>query len=152
MFVANWNEPTGQKNFLYNNTNDGTFTKILTGEIVNDEHRSLGCSWGDYDNDGDLDLFVANDGGQNNSFYLNNGNNNNQAAHRGGIGFFFCQLVKGGMMKFRPVSDFLFHQPANNSRTNQKSYQQAGQRRRHRAENHILISVKAKPLIGTQIP
>ncbi len=37
-----------------------TFTKIDTGVIVTDGGSSKGSSWGDYDNDGDLDLFVAN--------------------------------------------------------------------------------------------
>lgn len=58
LFVANRG-----KNFLYRN--DGppnySFTKIQSGDIVNDDSQSHGASWGDYDNDGDLDLFVAND-------------------------------------------------------------------------------------------
>ena len=67
LFVAN----TDGNNFLYNNNSDGTFTKITTGEIVNDGGTSKGSCWGDYDNDGDLDLFVADNGV--NSLYSNNG-------------------------------------------------------------------------------
>ncbi|MBA7531335.1 hypothetical protein ES705_23547 [subsurface metagenome] len=61
------------KNYLYKNNGDGTFTKITTGIIVNDSGSSAGASWGDFDNDGDLDLFVANNYNQNNFLYKNNG-------------------------------------------------------------------------------
>ncbi len=37
-----------------------TFTKITTGPVVNDPGYSTSGAWADYDNDGDLDLFVAN--------------------------------------------------------------------------------------------
>src|SRR6185369_9103689 len=67
LFVAN----LGQNNFLYHNNGDGTFTKITTGNIVTDVGWSLGCAWGDYDNDGYLDLYVASSGGK--LFYHNNG-------------------------------------------------------------------------------
>src|SRR5438094_7135609 len=36
-----------------------TFTKITTGPIVNDGGSSFGCAWGDYDDDGFLDLLVT---------------------------------------------------------------------------------------------
>jgi len=63
-------------NFLHQNEGDGTFTKITSGNIVTDGGASRGSSWGDYDNDGDLDLFVANYA-ENNFLYQNNGNSNN---------------------------------------------------------------------------
>ncbi|MCD4730980.1 MAG: FG-GAP-like repeat-containing protein [Bacteroidales bacterium] len=71
LFVANW---YSENNFLYQNNGNGTFTKITFGPVVNDGGHSVGGSWGDYDNDGDLDLYVTNDYNQNNFFYSNNGN------------------------------------------------------------------------------
>ena len=38
------------------------FTKITTGTIVSDGGGSFACAWGDYDNDGFIDLFVTNVG------------------------------------------------------------------------------------------
>jgi hypothetical protein len=67
-------------NALYRNNGDGTFTKITSGSLVNDGGFSFGCDWGDYDNDGFLDLFVANGYGsagvRNNFLYYNDGNGN----------------------------------------------------------------------------
>jgi enediyne biosynthesis protein E4 len=48
---------------LYHNNHDGTFTDVSKKSGIGDVTPSygLGVIWGDYDNDGDLDLFVAND-------------------------------------------------------------------------------------------
>jgi hypothetical protein len=74
LFIAN---NSGQNNSLYHNNGDGTFSKVTTGSIVNDGGNSAGCAWGDYDNDGFLDLFVANwQGSRPNFLYHNNGNSN----------------------------------------------------------------------------
>jgi hypothetical protein len=70
LFVANTSD---QNNFLYTNDGDGGFTAITTGPVVSDGGISLAGTWGDYDNDGDLDLFVANMSNQNNALYTNNG-------------------------------------------------------------------------------
>src|SRR5438876_6755554 len=53
-----------------------TFTKITEGAIVNDGGASFRCAWGDYDNDGFLDLLVTNFGGdgQKNFLYHNTRN------------------------------------------------------------------------------
>ena len=67
--------PNGRNdnNSLYHNDGNGKFTKITEGDIVNDGGNSTGSSWADFDNDGDLDLYVTNASNQKNFFYVNNG-------------------------------------------------------------------------------
>ncbi|HAB17974.1 MAG TPA: FG-GAP-like repeat-containing protein [Verrucomicrobiota bacterium] len=57
LFVTNF---YGQDNFLYHNNGDGTFTQVTNSPVTLASGGSVGCAWGDYDNDGWLDLFVAN--------------------------------------------------------------------------------------------
>lgn len=67
----------GQKNQLFKNNGNGTFTEILGGPIVNDQHNTFGSIWTDFDNDGYLDMFIANNSNawaKNNILYRNNGN------------------------------------------------------------------------------
>jgi hypothetical protein len=54
----------GSPDNLYHNNGDGTFTDVSVKAGVSDpEHRyGLTAIWSDFDNDGKLDLFVANDG------------------------------------------------------------------------------------------
>ena len=73
LFVANTN---GENNSLYENKGNGKFLKINSGAIVNDGGHSVGGSWADYDNDGDVDLFVANASDEDNFLYRNDGNGN----------------------------------------------------------------------------
>jgi len=55
--------------------NSQNFTRVEVGALVEDGGDSRAVNWIDYDNDGDLDLFITNgpSGGQNNFFYINNG-------------------------------------------------------------------------------
>jgi hypothetical protein len=72
--TANWS------NRLYRNEGDGTFTEVTSGAFaMNDStFNSMGATWGDYDNDGSLDLYVSNGGtivtgNEPNVLYRNNG-------------------------------------------------------------------------------
>ena len=68
---------TGDDNLLYRNNGDGTFSRTTAGSLVHDRGASTACAWGDYDNDGFMDLVVANGfGARNNFLYRNNGNTN----------------------------------------------------------------------------
>ncbi len=83
--IINWggappaSPPTwpGAPNELYRNDGNGVYTKITAGSIVTDIDISTTQVWGDYDNDGDLDLYVCNNtsavqlGG--NRYYRNEG-------------------------------------------------------------------------------
>ncbi|WP_116106300.1 CRTAC1 family protein [Lewinella sp. IMCC34191] len=70
VFIPNGgNEP----NSLFRNLGNFQFESVDAGAITTDAYNSVGAAWGDYDNDGDVDLFVANASGQDNNFYVNNG-------------------------------------------------------------------------------
>jgi len=63
----------GESDLLFHNRGDGTFEEVAKKAGVDDpRHRyGLGVVWGDYDNDGWPDLYVANDAGPN-FLYHNN--------------------------------------------------------------------------------
>ena len=61
--------------YIYESPIDPVFERISIGEIVNIESQSYGCSWIDYNNDENLDLFLANANGPGNNYiFMNNGN------------------------------------------------------------------------------
>ena len=57
----------GESDLLFHNRGDGTFEEVSKKAGVDDPNRyyGLGVVWGDYDNDGWPDLYVANDAGPN---------------------------------------------------------------------------------------
>src|SRR3954462_7055662 len=64
----------GATNILYHNNGDGTFTDVSAkAGIANPKGKSLGVTFADYDADGFIDIFVANDSVQC-FLYHNNGN------------------------------------------------------------------------------
>ena len=75
VYIAN----DADQNFLYRNNGDGTFTDVsLTAGVGLSEdgeaENGMGVDFGDYDNDGRLDLIVTNFQGQTNTLYHNEGN------------------------------------------------------------------------------
>ena len=74
LFVANDATP----NYLYHNNKNGTFTEVgfeqgvAYGESGN-EQGSMGVTWGDFDLDGKLDLFISNFENEPNALYKNLG-------------------------------------------------------------------------------
>lgn len=58
-------------NVLYRNNGDGSFTDVTEDAGVGSESYGVGATVGDYDNDGDLDLYVTNFGED--QLYQNNG-------------------------------------------------------------------------------
>ncbi len=64
---------TGTKSFLYHNNGDGTFTDVSKGtDVAKSVGKGLGVVATDINNDGRMDLFVANDTIQN-FLYINRG-------------------------------------------------------------------------------
>jgi hypothetical protein len=57
---------------LYHNNGDGTFTDVALEAGVQNGRWGKGAAWGDYDNDGDPDLYVSNSG-EPNRLYRNDG-------------------------------------------------------------------------------
>jgi Flp pilus assembly protein TadD len=69
LFLVNFAAPVGTSDEemasssaidrLFRNLGDGTFEDVTETAGVGTAHRGMGAAWGDYDNDGDLDLFVT---------------------------------------------------------------------------------------------
>lgn len=73
-FLTNYS--TNIRNRLYRCEGPHYYVKMTSAEvgtIVTDQGAWLSNTWGDFDNDGDLDCFITNDAGQS-RYYSNNGN------------------------------------------------------------------------------
>ncbi len=68
LFITNENDAN---NSLFRNDGPNNFTQITDLSITQNGMNSAGSSWGDVDNDGDFDLFVANWNGQHNQLFIN---------------------------------------------------------------------------------
>jgi hypothetical protein len=121
LFVANYAN-SGEANQLYIN-NGGDFTEITNSPVTSEITNSFGSTFGDVDNDGDLDLFVCNAylAGQNtNSLFINNGDgsfvkdtSSNLANHQGNtFGAAFGDFDKDGWL------DIVLANTENESETN----------------------------------
>ena len=70
------NYRSGTPNHLYRNEGNGFYRKMTAAEagvLVSDMASSLANVWADFDNDGDLDCYVTNDGSVFSRYYSNNG-------------------------------------------------------------------------------
>ena len=87
LFVAN----DGVANFLYQNSGNGTFVDVAleAGMAYNaegDDEACMGVDFGDFDNDGDFDLFVTNFSYETNTLYRNEGRQFKDATAAVGLG------------------------------------------------------------------
>jgi hypothetical protein len=64
--------PSGQRNYLFHNNGDGTFTNVKDSAGISGEGQGHSATWWDYDNDGWPDLYVANDFAPADKLYRNN--------------------------------------------------------------------------------
>ncbi|HVP12550.1 MAG TPA: FG-GAP-like repeat-containing protein [Phycisphaerae bacterium] len=64
--------PQGQRDYLFHNQRDGTFTNVTDRAGIRGETQGHSATWWDYDNDGWPDLYVANDFGTPDQLYHNN--------------------------------------------------------------------------------
>jgi hypothetical protein len=91
-------EYPGESDVLYRNNGDGTFTDVTQmAGVFNPEGKGLGIACGDYDNDGDTDIYIANDDTRN-FLYRNNGNGTfSDVTFATGVGFSEDGEPEGGM-------------------------------------------------------
>jgi hypothetical protein len=77
----------GETDLLYHNRGDGTFEEVSKKAGVDDpdKYYGLGATWGDYDNDGWPDLFVADDATPNHLYRNNHDGTFTDDAMVGGI-------------------------------------------------------------------
>jgi hypothetical protein len=64
LYVANYERDyVGMMDILWHNNGDGTFENVTVSAGIDDytnPRHGRGVAWGDYDNDGDLDIYISN--------------------------------------------------------------------------------------------
>ena len=99
IYVCGYSYPSGRTTvpLPYHDANNGFANRLLRNEgnwrfrnvtvesglEQNNRRYSFAAAWEDYDNDGDVDLYVANDYGRNNLYQNNNGHFHDVAAEAG---------------------------------------------------------------------
>lgn len=77
----------GSPDELYRNDGDGTFTDVsLEAGVANPSGKGLGVTFADFDLDGDIDIYVANDAVRN-FLYRNDGGTFLDVAYSAGVGY-----------------------------------------------------------------
>lgn len=87
LYVAN--SEGDKRNDLFRGLGNGSFERITRGSLVVKGVPSRNVNWTDYDNDGDLDLYVSNEANQSNDVFRNGGD----------IGFIPTDVALGGGQK-----------------------------------------------------
>jgi enediyne biosynthesis protein E4 len=95
MFCADFG-PHPLRDILLKNNGNGTFTNVSSQAGILDLNNGRAIAWGDYDNDGDLDLFVSRGSGTHSNnealkqtLYRNNGNGTfTEVTDQAGLGRF----------------------------------------------------------------
>ncbi|MCH7762040.1 CRTAC1 family protein, partial [candidate division TA06 bacterium] len=110
--LLNPNLTVAQRDFLFENRGDGTFADVSSqsGEYFSIEKVGRGTAFGDYDNDGDVDLFVTNSNDTPNLLRNDGGNQNNwlmiktlgRQSNRDGIGT-RISVVSGDLIQMDEV-------------------------------------------------
>ncbi len=105
----------GEKNIMFSNNGDGTFSDVTELTNLGNPGHSSGGVWADYDHDGDLDLYSFNSGivderdfemwPETNILYRNEGDSNGD-----GVPEFSDQTIEAGRMsgqQLNPTEDFI---------------------------------------------
>ena len=99
LYLANYEKPLnetidrgrGYPDRLFHNNGDGTFEEVIiaTGTKLRENMCGRGVNWGDYDNDGDQDIYVSNYRLDPNLLWNNNGDGtfSNEAEEKGVDGY-----------------------------------------------------------------
>ena len=114
-----------QPNVLYRNNGDGTFTDVTEETGVGSTRYGTGATVADYDNDGDLDLYVTNFGED--QLYQNNGNGTftDVTAHAGvgnlnwGTSCAFADVDNDGHLDLY-VANYAIYTPENDIRCEER--------------------------------